>query len=133
MILSGDIASRIGVREAMSRLVNEGLLERGKNGGFVVRKFGFRDVIDAIELRGLLEGAAARQAAERRPTPEQAARLPDLGSKLPWALRSKRSLLALKRSSCSRFDARQDPASATSVRPRMRFPKADCSGGEMLL
>jgi len=57
--------SRTPVREAMSRLAEEGLLERGRSGGFVVRAFGVDDVIDAIELRGVLEGTAARLAAER--------------------------------------------------------------------
>ena len=57
--------SRTPVREAMSRLVEEGLLDRAKSGGFVVRAFGLEDVIDAIELRGVLEGTAARLAAER--------------------------------------------------------------------
>ncbi|MET0169384.1 MAG: GntR family transcriptional regulator [Aliihoeflea sp.] len=61
--------SRTPVREAMSRLVEEGLLERVPNGGFVVRSFGYDDVIDAIELRGVLEGTAARLAAERGPVP----------------------------------------------------------------
>jgi GntR family transcriptional regulator of vanillate catabolism len=57
--------SRTPVREAMSRLVEEGLLERARSGGFVVRSFGISDVIDAIELRGVMEGTAARLAAER--------------------------------------------------------------------
>lgn len=57
--------SRTPVREAMSRLAEEGLLERARSGGFVVRAFGFDDVVDAIELRGVLEGTAARLAAER--------------------------------------------------------------------
>ena len=57
--------SRTPVREAMSRLVEEGLLERAKGGGFLVRAFGVKDVFDAIELRGVLEGTAARLAAER--------------------------------------------------------------------
>ncbi|GKY86644.1 GntR family transcriptional regulator [Sinisalibacter aestuarii] len=57
--------SRTPVREAMSRLAEEGLLERARGGGFVVRSFTYRDVIDAIELRGVLEGTAARIAAER--------------------------------------------------------------------
>jgi GntR family transcriptional regulator, vanillate catabolism transcriptional regulator len=56
--------SRTPVREAMSRLAEEGLIERARS-GFVVRKFGIGDVVDAIELRGLLEGMAARLAAER--------------------------------------------------------------------
>ncbi|MFC7704417.1 GntR family transcriptional regulator [Plastorhodobacter daqingensis] len=57
--------SRTPVREAMSRLVEEGLLERLQNGGFMVRSFTAADVIDAIELRGVVEGTAARLAAER--------------------------------------------------------------------
>tara|TARA_R100000322_G_scaffold94439_4_gene58907 strand:- start:81272 stop:82009 length:738 start_codon:yes stop_codon:yes gene_type:complete len=56
--------SRTPVREAMSRLAEEGLLERAKGGGFVVRSFTYADVIDAIELRGVLEGTALRLAAE---------------------------------------------------------------------
>jgi GntR family transcriptional regulator, vanillate catabolism transcriptional regulator len=57
--------SRTPVREAMSRLAEEGLLDRAKGGGFVVRSFSLQDVSDAIELRGTLEGLAARLAAER--------------------------------------------------------------------
>lgn len=57
--------SRTPVREAMSRLVEEGLLDRASSGGFMVRRFSFADVTDAIELRGALEGCAARMAAER--------------------------------------------------------------------
>ncbi len=57
--------SRTPIREAMARLVEEGLLDRARGGGFVVRSFGFQDVVDAIELRGVLEGTAARLAAER--------------------------------------------------------------------
>ncbi|MEO3999601.1 GntR family transcriptional regulator [Mesorhizobium sp. CAU 1732] len=61
--------SRTPVREAMSRLAAEGLLERLPNGGFVVRVFGYDDVIDSIELRGVMEGTAARLAAERGVAP----------------------------------------------------------------
>lgn len=57
--------SRTPLRDAMSRLAEEGLLDRAPNGGFAVRKFTFADVIDAIELRGVLEGTSARLAAER--------------------------------------------------------------------
>lgn len=57
--------SRTPVREAMSRLAEEGLLERAPGGGFIVRSFTYRDAIDAIELRGVLEGTAARIAAEQ--------------------------------------------------------------------
>lgn len=62
--------SRTPVREALSRLTEEGLLERLPSGGFVVRRFGFADVIDAIEMRGVMEGMAARLAAERGVKPD---------------------------------------------------------------
>ena len=46
-------------------LEHEGLLETLPGGGFVVREFTRTDIDDAIELRGVLEGTAARLAAER--------------------------------------------------------------------
>ncbi|MGN6765474.1 MAG: GntR family transcriptional regulator [Rhizobiaceae bacterium] len=97
-ILSGEIAggtrlyevplaedlqiSRTPVREAMSRLVEEGLLERARSGGFVVRSFGVSDVIDAIELRGVLEGTAARLAAERGVAVDDLAQIRDIVARL---------------------------------------------------
>lgn len=74
--------SRTPVREAMSRLVEEGLLDRMPGGGFVVRSFGFQDVVDAIELRGVLEGTAVRLAAERGISAEAQARMRALVSDL---------------------------------------------------
>ena len=65
--------SRTPVREAMSRLAEEGLLERVSGGGFMARSFTVADVVDAIEIRGVLEGTAARLAAERGVTNEQMA------------------------------------------------------------
>jgi GntR family transcriptional regulator, vanillate catabolism transcriptional regulator len=66
VMLADDLnISRTPVREALSRLVEEGLLERARGGGFVVRSFAIADVLDMIELRGVLEGTAARFAAER--------------------------------------------------------------------
>lgn len=70
--------SRTPLRDAMSRLAEEGLLERAKSGGFVVRQFSFVDVIDAIEVRGVLEGTAARLAAERGAAPEALARMKEI-------------------------------------------------------
>ena len=46
-------------------LEHEGLLETLPGGGFVVREFTRTDIDDSIELRGVLEGTAARLAAER--------------------------------------------------------------------
>jgi GntR family transcriptional regulator of vanillate catabolism len=48
----------------MEKLEHEGLLSRRPSGGFTVREFTLRDVQQAIELRGSLEGLACRFAAE---------------------------------------------------------------------
>jgi len=58
-------ASRTPVRLALERLAYEGLLEALPTTGFRVRVFTASDVRDAIEVRGILEGTAARLAAER--------------------------------------------------------------------
>jgi GntR family transcriptional regulator, vanillate catabolism transcriptional regulator len=71
--------SRTPLRLALSSLEHEGLLEAHPSGGFVVRAFGVEDAIDAIEIRGVLEGTAARLAAERLADP---ARLDTLRSHL---------------------------------------------------
>src|SRR5262249_29160961 len=57
--------SRTPIRLALERLAHEGLLEPYPTGGFIVRKFTLQDIWDGIEVRGLLEGGAARLAAER--------------------------------------------------------------------
>lgn len=57
--------SRTPIRAALMRLEQEGLLELLSGGGYAVRSFSERDVSDAIELRGTLEGLAVRLAAER--------------------------------------------------------------------
>ncbi|MBV8847654.1 MAG: GntR family transcriptional regulator [Bryobacterales bacterium] len=57
--------SRTPIRLALDRLCHEGLLEVAPAGGFVVRGFTVDDIWDAIELRGILEGSAARLACER--------------------------------------------------------------------
>lgn len=58
-------ASRTPIRAALMRLEQEGLLQPFPNGGYAIRRFSVADVADAIELRGLLEGWAARRLAER--------------------------------------------------------------------
>jgi GntR family transcriptional regulator of vanillate catabolism len=81
MILSGELAggvriaelaiveklgvSRTPIRAALMRLEQEGLLETLRNGGYAVKTFTERDVSEAIELRGTVEGLLARLAAER--------------------------------------------------------------------
>lgn len=62
--------SRTPLRQAMDRLVAEGLLERIATGGCKVARFTFDDINDAIELRGVIEGTAVRFAAERGAAPE---------------------------------------------------------------
>ncbi len=57
--------SRTPIRSALMRLEQEGLLDALPTGGYAVRTFSERDVTDAIELRGTVEGLAARLAAER--------------------------------------------------------------------
>ena len=57
--------SRTPIRLALERLAHIGLLDVVPSGGFVVREFTIGDALDAIELRGVLEGAAARLASER--------------------------------------------------------------------
>ena len=69
-ISEAPLAARIGVsrtpiRLTLERLAHEGLLEPYPTGGFVVRKFTLDDVWNGIEVRALLEGGAARLAAEQ--------------------------------------------------------------------
>jgi GntR family transcriptional regulator, vanillate catabolism transcriptional regulator len=74
------LADRLGVsrtplRLALATLAHEGLLRALPGGGFVVCSFSLDDVADAIELRGVLEGTAARFAAERLGSPTELADL----------------------------------------------------------
>lgn len=85
MILAGDLpggtriaelaiveklgVSRTPIRAALMRLEQEGLIESLPNGGYAVRTFSEREVSEAIELRGTVEGLAARLAAERGAAP----------------------------------------------------------------
>ncbi|MGE3803896.1 MAG: GntR family transcriptional regulator [Gemmataceae bacterium] len=57
--------SRTPVREAVRRLVHEGLLEQRPRAGTVVRTFGAQDIIELYELRQALECFAVEQAAAR--------------------------------------------------------------------
>jgi len=61
--------SRTPIRAALMRLEQEGLIESLPNGGYAVRTFSEREVSEAIELRGTVEGLAARLAAERGAAP----------------------------------------------------------------
>lgn len=57
--------SRTPVRLAFRTLAQEGLLQSAGKRGFVVREFSADDVLAAVEVRGALEGLAARRLAER--------------------------------------------------------------------
>jgi GntR family transcriptional regulator of vanillate catabolism len=61
--------SRTPIRAALIRLEQEGLLEAWPTGGYKVRRFSVADILDAIEVRGTMEGLAARLAAERGAPP----------------------------------------------------------------
>ncbi|MBT3700132.1 MAG: GntR family transcriptional regulator [Alphaproteobacteria bacterium] len=80
MIVSGDLApglrltettlanqlevSRMPIRMALPALEQEGLLEKAGKRGFRVRQIKPGDIADAIEVRGTLEGLAARLMVE---------------------------------------------------------------------
>src|SRR5690606_8527759 len=75
-LLTVPLAERLGVsrtpiRLALERLAQEGILEAGPGGGFTVRSFTLSDIWDAVEARAVLEGAAARLAAERLRDPAE--------------------------------------------------------------
>lgn len=57
--------SRTPIRQALPLLAQEGLLTEHPTRGYVVRAFTVADIVEALELRGVLEGVAARRAAER--------------------------------------------------------------------
>ncbi|MDX5432609.1 MAG: GntR family transcriptional regulator [Halomonas sp.] len=57
--------SRTPVRLAFRTLEQEGLLQQAGKRGFMVREFTEADVLCAVEVRGVLEGLAARRLAEQ--------------------------------------------------------------------
>ena len=69
--------SRTPLRIALGELEKEGLLERLPTRGFRVRSFSVSQIADAVDVRGNLEGMAARLAAERGVTPELMGQLKD--------------------------------------------------------
>lgn len=93
LILSGDVkagerlselalverlgVSRTPIRTAMMRLEQEGLTHSIPTGGFAVSAFSEQDIHAAIEIRGTLEGLAARLAGERRLAPADLTALKD--------------------------------------------------------
>jgi GntR family transcriptional regulator of vanillate catabolism len=57
-------ASRTPVRLALASLEHEGLIEQSPSGGYQMRRFTSQEVADAIRVRGVIEGFAARLLAE---------------------------------------------------------------------
>jgi GntR family transcriptional regulator, vanillate catabolism transcriptional regulator len=67
-----ELASKLGVsrtpiRESLPILAQEGVLTHLDTRGFVVRAFTSREIMDGIDVRGVLEGLAARMLAEQGP------------------------------------------------------------------
>ena len=91
MILSGELAagerlaeiptserlnvSRTPVRIAFRMLEQEGLLTKQARRGYKVREVNKEEISDAIEVRGVLEGLAAMQAAAKGLSAEQRSEL----------------------------------------------------------
>ena len=58
-------ASRTPIRAALQRLASEGLLDHAPQRGYRVRRFPLAEIVSAYDVRAVLEGLAARSAAER--------------------------------------------------------------------
>jgi GntR family transcriptional regulator of vanillate catabolism len=63
--------SRTPLRLAFEKLKHEGLIKALPHSGFAATEFSITDIWEAIETRGILEGASARLAAERLKSPAQ--------------------------------------------------------------
>lgn len=57
--------SRIAVREALTRLLGEGVIEFGEKGGFFVKTLNAEDIKEIRELREILELGALRLAFQK--------------------------------------------------------------------
>ncbi len=69
-IVEDRIAAELGIsrtplREALHRLAQEGLLEKRRTGGYMLRTLDPREIEDAMAIRSMLESFAAALAAER--------------------------------------------------------------------
>lgn len=67
--------SRTPIRSALITLAQEGFLEKVHQRGFHVRRISKEELVGAVEIRGVLEGLAVRQAVERGVSSEQLAEL----------------------------------------------------------
>ena len=73
------------IREVLKTLVGEGYLEFKENRGVYVRRFSRQEILAMGRVREVLEGLAARLAAERELSPGQRQRLKDHQSRLDAA------------------------------------------------
>jgi GntR family transcriptional regulator, vanillate catabolism transcriptional regulator len=69
-VTEAAVAARLGmsrtpVRQALPVLAQEGLLVEHETRGYVVKRVSTAEILDAIDLRGVVEGLAARRIAER--------------------------------------------------------------------
>jgi GntR family transcriptional regulator of vanillate catabolism len=85
--------SRVPLRLALERLAHEGFVEVRPTRGFVALQFSISDIYDAIDLRGLLEGMAARLAAERLTDKNQLATLRSLHGEMATTVRRRKLTL----------------------------------------
>ncbi len=79
-MLEVELAARLGVsrmpiRQALPVLAQEGLLAPAGKRGYAVRAFTLEQTLEALRLRAVLEGVAARTLAERGAAPELLAEL----------------------------------------------------------
>lgn len=69
-IVETEMANRLGIsrtpiREALRKLEAEGFLSKGPGGSLVVSEMSLEEVEETFRIRAVLEGLAARMAAER--------------------------------------------------------------------
>jgi DNA-binding GntR family transcriptional regulator len=62
--------SRTPVREAFGRLLTKGFVEPGGAKGLIVRRLDMAEILELYAMREILEGAAARLAAQHASPPE---------------------------------------------------------------
>ena len=132
--------SRTPVRMALVRLEEEGLLEAFPSGGFAVKAFSERDIHDAIEMRGTLEGFAARLAAERgvrnpvlTEMKERLAQLDDLVDKLSLTVDDFSQYVGLNaRFHALLIDAADSPVLTRQIDRALNLPFASPSGFVMV-
>ncbi len=87
--------SRIPLRLALERLAHEGFVDTRPTRGFTARQFDIADISDAIDLRGAIEGMAARFAAERNVRTEELATLRSTHEKMAELVRNGKLTLEL--------------------------------------